>query len=145
MLGFTIEEGQQPYPVFSPPTHFPLSITAMGNSSLVSKTQKERRLEAKNIIRKYLPTGNALGRVTVSGLWGGGGEDCGKGKHIGKQLHTSACSHVHIHTLFGQKMGQLVHGKLVNGDLLGAADSVRTPLVSQSVLFRVENKKNLVV
>ncbi|KAJ8369830.1 hypothetical protein SKAU_G00098580 [Synaphobranchus kaupii] len=54
VMGFTIEEGQQPYPVFSPPTHCPLSIIATGNSSLISKTHKERRLEAKNIIRKYL-------------------------------------------------------------------------------------------
>ncbi|KAJ8258124.1 hypothetical protein GJAV_G00193420 [Gymnothorax javanicus] len=52
VLGFTIEEGQQPYPVFSPPTNFPLSITALGNSSLISKTNKERRF--RNIIRKYL-------------------------------------------------------------------------------------------
>ncbi|XP_064155310.1 polynucleotide 5'-hydroxyl-kinase NOL9 [Anguilla rostrata] len=67
VLGFTIEEGQQPYPVFSPPTHFPLSITAMGNSSLICKSVKERRLEAKSIIRKYLsiadPRKRLLGAV----------------------------------------------------------------------------------
>ncbi|XP_023690702.2 polynucleotide 5'-hydroxyl-kinase NOL9 [Paramormyrops kingsleyae] len=55
VLGFTIEEGQQPYPVFSPPTNCPLTITAVGNST-ASKTKKERRLEAKGIIRKYLPS-----------------------------------------------------------------------------------------
>ncbi|KAJ8390174.1 hypothetical protein AAFF_G00110480 [Aldrovandia affinis] len=56
VLGFTIEEGQQPYPVFSPPTNCPLTITTMGNSSLISKTRRERRLEARNIVRKYLST-----------------------------------------------------------------------------------------
>ncbi|KAI1897122.1 hypothetical protein AGOR_G00079870 [Albula goreensis] len=54
VLGFTIEEGQQPYPIFSPPTHCPLSVTAMGNTALINKTRKERRLEAKSVIRKYL-------------------------------------------------------------------------------------------
>ncbi|KAG9339245.1 hypothetical protein JZ751_023941 [Albula glossodonta] len=56
VLGFTIEEGQQPYPIFSPPTHCPLSVTAMGNTALINKTRKERRLEAKSVIRKYLST-----------------------------------------------------------------------------------------
>ncbi|XP_036388316.1 polynucleotide 5'-hydroxyl-kinase NOL9 isoform X1 [Megalops cyprinoides] len=56
VLGFTIEEGQQPYPVFSPPTHCPLTVTAMVNSLITSKTRKERRLEAKAIVRKYLST-----------------------------------------------------------------------------------------
>ncbi|KAG9352740.1 hypothetical protein JZ751_017316 [Albula glossodonta] len=55
ILGFTIEEGQQAHPVFSPPTHCPLTITAMGNSA-TTKTQKEPRVEAKAIIQQYLPT-----------------------------------------------------------------------------------------
>ncbi|KAI1890696.1 hypothetical protein AGOR_G00156300 [Albula goreensis] len=58
ILGFTIEEGQQAHPVFSPPTHCPLTITAMGNSA-TTKTQKEPRVEAKAIIQQYLPTNNA--------------------------------------------------------------------------------------
>ncbi|KAL4623755.1 polynucleotide 5'-hydroxyl-kinase NOL9 [Arapaima gigas] len=56
VLGFTIEEGQQPYHIFSPATICPLSITAMDNSSASTKSRKERRLEAKTIIRKYLST-----------------------------------------------------------------------------------------
>ncbi|KAJ8265595.1 hypothetical protein COCON_G00146940 [Conger conger] len=66
VLGFTIEEGQQPYQVFSPPTHFPLSITAMGNSSLISKTHKELRLEAKNIIRKHLSIADSRKRLQAA-------------------------------------------------------------------------------
>ncbi|MBN3307712.1 NOL9 kinase, partial [Amia calva] len=55
VLGFTVEEGQQPYPVFSPPTHCPLSLTALGHTAS-GRTKKERRLEAKSLVRKYLPT-----------------------------------------------------------------------------------------
>ncbi|XP_051947607.1 polynucleotide 5'-hydroxyl-kinase NOL9-like [Xyrauchen texanus] len=54
VLGFTIEEGQQPYPLFSPPSHCPLTITALGNNSHFNKNKKEGRLEAKAIVRKYL-------------------------------------------------------------------------------------------
>uniref|UniRef100_A0A8C9SG77 Polynucleotide 5'-hydroxyl-kinase NOL9 n=1 Tax=Scleropages formosus TaxID=113540 RepID=A0A8C9SG77_SCLFO len=54
VLGFTIEEGQQPYPIFSPATICPLTITAMKTSSASTKSRKERRLEAKAVIRKYL-------------------------------------------------------------------------------------------
>ncbi|XP_030625442.1 polynucleotide 5'-hydroxyl-kinase NOL9 [Chanos chanos] len=56
VLGFTIEEGQQPYPMFSPPSHCPLTITALGDNSPTIKSRKEGRLEAKAIIRKYLST-----------------------------------------------------------------------------------------
>ncbi|XP_051962127.1 polynucleotide 5'-hydroxyl-kinase NOL9-like [Xyrauchen texanus] len=52
VVGFTIEEGQQSYPLFSPPSHCPLTITALGNNS--NKNKKEGRLEAKAIVRKYL-------------------------------------------------------------------------------------------
>lgn len=55
VLGFTIEEGQQPYPLFSPPSHCPLTISALGNNSPSNKNKKEGRLEAKAIVRKYLP------------------------------------------------------------------------------------------
>ncbi|KAL1250021.1 hypothetical protein QQF64_021026 [Cirrhinus molitorella] len=54
VLGFTIEEGQQPYPLFSPPSHCPLTITALGNNSPSGKNQKEGQLEAKAIVRKYI-------------------------------------------------------------------------------------------
>uniref|UniRef100_A0A8C1SAS8 Polynucleotide 5'-hydroxyl-kinase NOL9 n=1 Tax=Cyprinus carpio TaxID=7962 RepID=A0A8C1SAS8_CYPCA len=53
VLGFTIEEGQQPYPLFSPPSHCPLTITALGNNPPSSKNKKEGLLEAKAIVRKY--------------------------------------------------------------------------------------------
>ncbi|XP_039509061.1 polynucleotide 5'-hydroxyl-kinase NOL9 [Pimephales promelas] len=54
VLGFTIEEGQQPYPLFSPPSHCPLTIKAFGNNfGGSSKVKKEGLLEAKAIIRKY--------------------------------------------------------------------------------------------
>lgn len=57
VLGFTIEEGQQPYQLFSPPSHCPLTITALGNNSSSNKNKKEGRLEAKAVVRKYLPLG----------------------------------------------------------------------------------------
>ncbi|XP_043081399.1 polynucleotide 5'-hydroxyl-kinase NOL9 [Puntigrus tetrazona] len=53
VLGFTIEEGQQPYPLFSPPSHCPLTITALGNNHPSGKNKKEGLLEAKAIVRKY--------------------------------------------------------------------------------------------
>ncbi|XP_016404510.1 polynucleotide 5'-hydroxyl-kinase NOL9-like [Sinocyclocheilus rhinocerous] len=53
VLGFTIEEGQQPYPLFSPPSHCPLTITALGNNPPSGKNKKEGLLEAKAIVRKY--------------------------------------------------------------------------------------------
>lgn len=56
VLGFTIEEGQQPYPLFSPPTHCPLTINALGNNQSSSKNKKEGQLEAKAIVRKYFTT-----------------------------------------------------------------------------------------
>ncbi|XP_010873621.2 polynucleotide 5'-hydroxyl-kinase NOL9 [Esox lucius] len=54
--GFTIEEGQQSYPLFSPSSHCPLTVTALGDSSNPSKTEKEGRLVVKAIVRKYLST-----------------------------------------------------------------------------------------
>ncbi|XP_048035225.1 polynucleotide 5'-hydroxyl-kinase NOL9 [Megalobrama amblycephala] len=53
VLGFTIEEGQQSYPLFSSPSHCPLTIKALGNNPPSSKNKKEGLLEAKAIIRKY--------------------------------------------------------------------------------------------
>ncbi|KAL7859344.1 hypothetical protein SRHO_G00144910 [Serrasalmus rhombeus] len=54
VLGFTIEQGQQPYPLFSPSSHCPLTITALGDCTPSTKNKKEGRLEAKAIVRKYL-------------------------------------------------------------------------------------------
>uniref|UniRef100_A0A8C7D6Y2 Polynucleotide 5'-hydroxyl-kinase NOL9 n=1 Tax=Oncorhynchus kisutch TaxID=8019 RepID=A0A8C7D6Y2_ONCKI len=54
--GFTLEEGQQSYPLFSPSSHCPLTVTALGDSPNPSKTKKAGRLEAKAIVRKYLST-----------------------------------------------------------------------------------------
>lgn len=60
VMGFTIEEGQQPYQLFSPPSHCPLTITVLGNNSTSNKNKKEGRLEAKAIVRKYLSLGNII-------------------------------------------------------------------------------------
>ncbi|XP_076840173.1 polynucleotide 5'-hydroxyl-kinase NOL9 [Brachyhypopomus gauderio] len=54
VMGFTIEQGQQPYPLFSPPSHCPLTITALGDCAPPGRSRKEGRLEAKAIIRKHL-------------------------------------------------------------------------------------------
>lgn len=54
VLGFTIEEGQQSYPLFSPSSHCPLTITALSSSSNDIKNTKEGRIEAKSMVRKYL-------------------------------------------------------------------------------------------
>ncbi|KAM9445313.1 polynucleotide 5'-hydroxyl-kinase NOL9 isoform 1-T4 [Clarias gariepinus] len=54
VMGFTIEQGQQPYPLFSPSSHCPLTIRAMADCTASSKSRKESRLESKAIVRKYL-------------------------------------------------------------------------------------------
>ncbi|XP_053498968.1 polynucleotide 5'-hydroxyl-kinase NOL9 [Ictalurus furcatus] len=54
VLGFTIEQGQQPYPLFSPVSHCPLTIRGMTDCSASAKSRKESRLEARAIVRKYL-------------------------------------------------------------------------------------------
>ncbi|XP_028849801.1 polynucleotide 5'-hydroxyl-kinase NOL9 [Denticeps clupeoides] len=54
VFGFNIEEGQQPYPLYSPPSHCPLTIIALSSPTPSSKSQKEGRLEAKAILRNYL-------------------------------------------------------------------------------------------
>ncbi|XP_068453468.1 polynucleotide 5'-hydroxyl-kinase NOL9 [Clinocottus analis] len=50
VMGFTIEEGQQSYPLFSPASHCPLTIRALESSD---HTRDETR-EAVPILRKYL-------------------------------------------------------------------------------------------
>lgn len=57
VLGFTIEQGQQPYPLFSPPSHCPLTIRAMTECTASTKSRKESQLEAKGLVRKYLSSG----------------------------------------------------------------------------------------
>uniref|UniRef100_W5M4J2 Polynucleotide 5'-hydroxyl-kinase NOL9 n=1 Tax=Lepisosteus oculatus TaxID=7918 RepID=W5M4J2_LEPOC len=54
VLGFTVEEGQQPYPLLSLPTHCPLSLAALGHAG-ADKTRKERRQGARAVVRKHLP------------------------------------------------------------------------------------------
>ncbi|KAM3872556.1 polynucleotide 5'-hydroxyl-kinase NOL9 [Diretmus argenteus] len=50
VMGFTIEEGQQSYPLFSPASHCPLTITALGSAD----DSRDERMEATTILRKYL-------------------------------------------------------------------------------------------
>lgn len=54
VMGFTIEEGQQSYPLFSPASHCPLTIKALESSD---HTRDETR-EAVPILRKYLQLGS---------------------------------------------------------------------------------------
>ncbi|MGH0186538.1 UNVERIFIED_CONTAM: hypothetical protein FKN15_021954 [Acipenser sinensis] len=56
VFGFTVEEGQPSYPLLSPATHCPLAIQALPHST-GGKTRKERRLEAKAIVKSYLRAG----------------------------------------------------------------------------------------
>ncbi|KAM6928562.1 polynucleotide 5'-hydroxyl-kinase NOL9 isoform 1-T3 [Lycodopsis pacificus] len=50
VMGFTIEEGQQSYPLFSPASHCPLSIRALESTDQT----RDDRTEALPILRKYL-------------------------------------------------------------------------------------------
>ncbi|CAL8368189.1 unnamed protein product [Lota lota] len=50
VMGFTIEEGQQPYPLFSPASHCPLTVTALGSTD----DARDEGMEATAILRKYL-------------------------------------------------------------------------------------------
>lgn len=56
VMGFTIEEGQQSYPLFSPASHCPLTIRALENSD----DTRDDRTEAAVILRKYLPAGECI-------------------------------------------------------------------------------------
>lgn len=49
VMGFTIEEGQQSYPLFSPASHCPLTIRALQSS-------RGDRTEGSHILQKYLPS-----------------------------------------------------------------------------------------
>lgn len=53
VMGFTIEEGQQPYPLFSPASHCPLTIRAMQTEN----THTEEPVQLSEILKDYLPIG----------------------------------------------------------------------------------------
>nr|XP_020474626.1 polynucleotide 5'-hydroxyl-kinase NOL9 [Monopterus albus] len=50
VMGFTIEEGQQSYPLFSPASHCPLTIRALESPD----DTRDDRMEASAILRKHL-------------------------------------------------------------------------------------------
>ncbi|XP_051280550.1 polynucleotide 5'-hydroxyl-kinase NOL9 [Dicentrarchus labrax] len=50
VMGFTIEEGQESYPLFSPASHCPLTIRALDSSGHT----RDDKTEAASILRKYL-------------------------------------------------------------------------------------------
>lgn len=50
VMGFTIEEGQQSYPLFSPASHCPLTIRALESSDQT----RDDKTEASSILKKYL-------------------------------------------------------------------------------------------
>lgn len=52
VMGFTIEEGQQSYPLFSPASHCPLTIRAMDSSD----DSRNDRTRASHILQEYLTT-----------------------------------------------------------------------------------------
>lgn len=54
VMGFTIEEGQQPYPLFSPASHCPLTIRAMETEN----THTEEPAQLSDILKDYLPSGS---------------------------------------------------------------------------------------
>lgn len=66
VLGFTIEQGQQPYPLFSPMSHCPLTIRAMTECTASTKSRKESQLEAKALVRKYLSSGKSRPKSCVA-------------------------------------------------------------------------------
>ncbi|XP_071333409.1 polynucleotide 5'-hydroxyl-kinase NOL9 [Trachinotus anak] len=64
VMGFTIEEGQQSYPLFSPASHCPLMIRALESSG----DTRDDKTEASSILRKYLSSASQkklLKRVTA--------------------------------------------------------------------------------
>ncbi|XP_056129314.1 polynucleotide 5'-hydroxyl-kinase NOL9 [Lampris incognitus] len=50
VMGFTIEEGQQSYPLFSPASHCPVTIIALGSADGI----RDEEMEVTAILRKYL-------------------------------------------------------------------------------------------
>ncbi|XP_024149358.1 polynucleotide 5'-hydroxyl-kinase NOL9 [Oryzias melastigma] len=51
VMGFTIEEGQKSYPLYSPASHCPLTVRALETSHF----HRNDRAEASQILQKYLP------------------------------------------------------------------------------------------
>ncbi|GAA6216680.1 polynucleotide 5'-hydroxyl-kinase NOL9 [Lates japonicus] len=63
VMGFTIEEGQQSYPLFSPASHCPLTIRALESSD----GTRDDKTEAASILQKYLSSASRkklLKRIT---------------------------------------------------------------------------------
>lgn len=56
VMGFTIEEGQESYPLFSPASHCPLTIRALESPV----RSRDGRNEASIILQKYLPAGKHM-------------------------------------------------------------------------------------
>lgn len=52
-MGFTIEEGQESYPLFSPASHCPLTVRTLETFA----QNRDPRVAAARILEKYLPTG----------------------------------------------------------------------------------------
>lgn len=52
-MGFTIEEGQESYPLFSPASHCPLTVRTLETLG----HNRDPRMAAARILQKYLPTG----------------------------------------------------------------------------------------
>lgn len=51
-MGFTIEEGQESYPLFSPASHCPLTVRTLETLG----HNRDPRMAAARILQKYLPT-----------------------------------------------------------------------------------------
>ncbi|XP_073325716.1 polynucleotide 5'-hydroxyl-kinase NOL9 [Pagrus major] len=65
VMGFTIEEGQESYPLFSPASHCPLTIRALESPV----RSRDGRHEASIILQKYLPAAsrkNLLKRIILN-------------------------------------------------------------------------------
>lgn len=52
-MGFTIEEGQESYPLFSPASHCPLTVRTLETSG----PNRDPRTDAARILQEHLPTG----------------------------------------------------------------------------------------
>lgn len=53
VMGFTIEEGQQPYPLFSPASHSPITVTA-----IETENTRGGSTELTDVLRDYLTSGS---------------------------------------------------------------------------------------
>lgn len=60
-MGFTIEEGQESYPLFSPASHCPLTVRTLETLG----HNRDPRMAAARILEKYLPTGEWVWFVFV--------------------------------------------------------------------------------